>query len=46
MTASDAHKAAVVNRRRKRVFTEANEWNEDGEKGVSSGLKPIPMGFV
>jgi hypothetical protein len=29
----------VVNRRsRKRVFTEANEGNEDGAKGVRSGL--------
>jgi len=36
----------VVNRRRKRVFTEANEGNEDGAKGVRSGLKPIPTGFV
>ena len=45
--ASAAHKAAVVNRRsRKRVFTEANEGNEDGAKGVRSGLKPIPTGFV
>jgi hypothetical protein len=36
---SAAHKAVAVNRRsRKRVFTEANEGNEDGEKGVRSGL--------
>jgi hypothetical protein len=47
MTVSDAHKAAVVNRRsRKRFFTEANDGNEDGAKGVRSGLKPIPTGFV
>jgi hypothetical protein len=46
MTVSDAHKAVAVNRRRKRVFTEANEGNEDGEKRVRSGLKPIPTGFV
>jgi len=32
------HKAVAVNRSRKRVFTEANEGNEDGEKGVRNGL--------
>jgi hypothetical protein len=37
--AAAVHKAVVVNRRsRKRVFTEANEGNEDGAKGVRSGL--------
>ena len=38
MTVSDADNGIVVNRRRKRVFTGANEGNEDGAKGVRSGL--------
>jgi hypothetical protein len=46
MTVSDADNGIVVNRRRKRVFTGANEGNEDGAKGVRSGLQPTPTGFV
>ena len=46
MTVSDADNGIVVNRSRKRIFTEANEGNEDGKKGVRSELKPIPTGFV
>lgn len=36
---SAADKEAAVNRRRRRIFTEANEGNEDGENGVRRGLR-------
>ena len=40
MTVSDADNGVVVNRSRKRIFTEANKGNEDGVKEVRIGLLP------